>query len=383
MKIRFFRSIGALTACFLLVSVAQAAGYNFRLIADTSGPFTSVGLPQINNSGIVAFATSVDSGVRGIYTGNGGPLTLIADTSESSPFFRFLSGPRINNAGTVVFSALNDSIDRGIYTGNGGPVTTVIDETTSEIQGYSTVGISDDGTVAFKGDTPIATGAYTIKDGVVTTVADTTGPISAIGGGPATVVINANGVVAFEAELDNGGQAIFSGTGGPLTTIADTLGDFIDFRPIGINSFGRVAFSADVDGGGRGVYSGDGGPITTIVDPGSETFDFIGGFMSINTDGTVVFRARLAGGEGGLFLGDDPLTDTVILEGEMLDGKLIDIVETKHWQAINDRGDVAFKANFADGSEGIYVATLIPIPAAAWMFGSALGLLGWLKRRTA
>lgn len=27
--------------------------------------------------------------------------------------------------------------------------------------------------------------------------------------------------------------------------------------------------------------------------------------------------------------------------------------------------------------------TFIPVPAAAWLFGSALGLLGWLKRRTA
>lgn len=27
--------------------------------------------------------------------------------------------------------------------------------------------------------------------------------------------------------------------------------------------------------------------------------------------------------------------------------------------------------------------TLIPLPAAAWLFGSALGLLGWMKRRAA
>lgn len=27
-------------------------------------------------------------------------------------------------------------------------------------------------------------------------------------------------------------------------------------------------------------------------------------------------------------------------------------------------------------------STIVPIPAAAWMFGSALGLLGWVRRRT-
>jgi hypothetical protein len=38
------------------------------------------------------------------------------------------------------------------------------------------------------------------------------------------------------------------------------------------------------------------------------------------------------------------------------------------------------------GLQDLYVVqnltvTAVPIPAAAWLFGSALGLLGWLKRR--
>jgi hypothetical protein len=28
-------------------------------------------------------------------------------------------------------------------------------------------------------------------------------------------------------------------------------------------------------------------------------------------------------------------------------------------------------------------AAAIPVPAAAWLFGSALGLLGWMRRRAA
>lgn len=30
-----------------------------------------------------------------------------------------------------------------------------------------------------------------------------------------------------------------------------------------------------------------------------------------------------------------------------------------------------------------FVANVVPVPAAAWLFGSALGLLGWARRRTA
>jgi len=40
--------------------------------------------------------------------------------------------------------------------------------------------------------------------------------------------------------------------------------------------------------------------------------------------------------------------------------------------------------DFADTTAGVYlVRTVVPVPAAVWLFGSALGLLGWVRRRTA
>ena len=46
-----------------------------------------------------------------------------------------------------------------------------------------------------------------------------------------------------------------------------------------------------------------------------------------------------------------------------------------------DSGD-SFNISFTQGLSGqVSVLQAVPIPAAAWLFGSALGLLGWLRRK--
>ena len=59
----------------------------------------------------------------------------------------------------------------------------------------------------------------------------------------------------------------------------------------------------------------------------------------------------------GIFTGDDPVEDKVILEGELLDGRTVKDVWLTYHQAINDNGDIVFRAIFSDGSQGVYVAS--------------------------
>jgi hypothetical protein len=33
------------------------------------------------------------------------------------------------------------------------------------------------------------------------------------------------------------------------------------------------------------------------------------------------------------------------------------------------------------GYDDFYYSTVVPIPAAVWLFGSGLGLLGWFRRK--
>ena len=58
------------------------------------------------------------------------------------------------------------------------------------------------------------------------------------------------------------------------------------------------------------------------------------------------------------------------------------------WNGVADALNYQFDFNAAESSMSldqlaIYAspAAVVPVPAAAWLFGSALGLLGWVRRR--
>ena len=48
---------------------------------------------------------------------------------------------------------------------------------------------------------------------------------------------------------------------------------------------------------------------------------------------------------------------------------------------INDAGEIVGVGTLSTGGEGAFVLQVVPIPAAVWLFGSALGALGWMRRR--
>src|SRR5262249_58324216 len=82
-----------------------------------------------------------------------------------------------------------------------------------------------------------------------------------------------------------------------FTKIADCSDDSItvpDSGGVSINAQGTVAFIGNLNAGGQGVFTGNGGPLTTIVDTnqGFGSFGLFSGFggrPSINDAGTVAF----------------------------------------------------------------------------------------------
>src|SRR4030095_11839428 len=96
-------------------------------------------------------------------------------------------------------------------------------------------------------------------------------------------VINNGGTVAFTAFKDGVLWGVFSGSGGPIITIAASSGPLGSFFDLSINAAGTVAFVSGIDVAGHGVFTGSGGPLTTIADNTSGPFNNIGFTPSINS----------------------------------------------------------------------------------------------------
>lgn len=125
-----FASITFLLALWI-PGLAGAIPIRFRNVVDTGDAmpgtatlFGAFGAPAID-SGTVAFRGSAGLVVSGIFTGSGGPLVTIADTSTAMPgtatAFGSFGDPSID-AGTVAFQGTAQIVAAGVYPGSfGGP----------------------------------------------------------------------------------------------------------------------------------------------------------------------------------------------------------------------------------------------------------------------
>jgi hypothetical protein len=266
-------------------SIMRSDGGKPTIIATTTDGFTQFGFePTVNNSGAVAFKAQLDtfdefnndwglfSGLgskgKGKGKGHGGkkdtPVTthFLSSTSKFSEFSS-LSRPSINDRGDIAFEASLDGEGPGIF---------VTDRSAAD--GFTTIAAPDPN---------VNVGWPTFNDA---------------------------GTVAFQRLFnDSPNQELVMGDGGPLTVIADVTGPYASFgqiygiTPPALNDRGDVAFFAELDAGGNGIFTGN-DPVADRVIGTGDTLDgstvveragFLPGLRfcdeALNDSGQLVFQA--------------------------------------------------------------------------------------------
>jgi hypothetical protein len=223
------------------------------------------------------------------------------------------------------------------------------DKIVDSVQGLNPDGcaaINGEGEVAFKAVNDLFVGTIFRATGrTLTTIADDTGELGFLGRNPS---INDLGHVSFAARVDDGSEAILTGSGGPLTTIARTEpGEFNFFVfDTSLNDAGQVAFSAELDNFDEGLFVGSGGPVTTVYL--DSTSDFAGSLArpSINDAGEIAFEEDLDNG-----------TDVISL---FTGGRFVTIVDDRGRinatsdPQLNNGGVVAFNAALDNLERGVF-----------------------------
>jgi hypothetical protein len=305
----------------------NAADGALTTIAEDPNRFVTIGLnPSINDSGQVSFAARLDGGnkpdTEAIFRGDGKKLTTIASTADRFNFFGFNTS--INNSGEVAFKAELDEefgFDEGLFSGSGSKksVTTHYLTSTSDFDGSdSRPSINNDGNIAFDESINFDSGIFVGREGTFQTIAGPDPDVFV-----QEPVLNDAGTAAFQRSFTDEAtqefvEQIVTGSGGPLTVVADTRDEFafFGFRP-----------------------------------------------PSINNDGEVAFHATLDDGTSGIFVGSDPIADRVIATGDTLDGAIVQNLVFCE-EGLSDSGELAFVATLAaDTPEGSRMAVFRATPA--------------------
>lgn len=243
-------------------------------------------------------------------------------------------------------------------------------------------------------------------------------------------VLNENGQVAFKSRLKDSragtqspGVGIFRHADGEIAPVAITgqkvpggsgsrFGD--GFGVPVMNDLGQTAFTgnlfaanADIstdnaifsEGGGEGVriVALTGASPVQGVDTGVVFGSFYHGTQAINNLGQTAFTSTLRGSgvnetnDFGIFVESlDRGAQLVVRTGDQVDVsddpavtdlRTIREIGDGFWFDLNDAGEVAFSAEFTDGSYGVFVATTIPEPAADCAMLISLLLLTVVRRR--
>ena len=345
----------------------------------------------MNDAGQVAFTVGLDSGISKyqLCVSDGTTTSTVGNIGALDYF----ETPVINNNGQVVFmGGVKGEVNVenwGLYRSDGSTLTTIRPDA-----GGGDLSMNDSGTVAFYAESAIpgnGRAIYMGSGGPASLVADggdfpfSNLPNNELG----STSINEEGIVAFRARTGPTETGIFVGNETAFSPFY--TGSWRNVLYLDMNDSGTIAFLSGTGPGSTGIFASDGTSVNTIAMSGSVFSQF--GAPDINDSGQVVFKAQLTSSLWGIFRGSDPVEDAVIKPGDLLDGSTVTGVNLDpNRNVFNDNGQVAFLATLADGRKGIYRATPVPDPdpnvipepssIIVWsLIGLSFAGVGWWRKR--
>lgn len=344
---------------------------NFIFFTDPFTTFSLDGRPAVSiENGTVVFSGSGAFGQRGIYSAaGGGSITTIADTNTALPDrsgnFRLFGTPSISQR-NVAFPASDEisPVARGaFFVSRESPIKTIANQNTpvpGGIGSFRGIGgvLLDHRKVAFEYSSVGKDRIFVSNNGGhITLVADS------IDFGVFDGLSFKDGIVAFIANQ----KSIFAATVGSSPMLVVDLGTFPNpgggtlltgFNPSIDDS--AIAFLVQGDGIYIATVEGSTSPVALVGTPipgGAGNFTGFDSDSPSQRDGIVAFRGFGPSGQEGIYARiDDSLTKVIdltdALEGQTLTHLFLG------YEAVS-RNQIAFAAQFANGSRGIYVAEVV------------------------
>lgn len=347
---------------------SEPEGYTFVKIAGTGAGFEQLDMePTLNDSGTVAFWAEQSTGVDGIYTGNGGPLTTVLHVNDTGvqDIWGFKS---INNSGAVAVQLQYLANNTTIEVRKGATHTSIVSVNGTAFTQLSDPQINDNGLVAFWGKKTSSEGIYTGNGSTApVAICDTSAGADFYGFGKYASIGN-DGNVAFAAKPNGGEYKLYKSNGTTRTLIVQTGSTYLNVGgadgECAINNDGRVLYLANEMSGTdvlMSICSSTGDSTTRHIEvnlySGTSPFNTLGWPPAFNDSLDLAFMATHDGFSSGtgLYTGPDPVNHKVIEPGDTLDGKVVHTIATGR-HCINAHGQIVFFVGFTNGSQGIYRA---------------------------
>jgi hypothetical protein len=405
-------------ACFASIGLAlhgqgHAEPFSLTTVALTGDPAPGtgttfsgfIGSGALDASGHVAFAARTPAG-QGIWRQSPG-LDKVAVTGDPAPgtadtFSIFPGSPGLGAQGTAFFGGLTGSgqgiwkqspgLDKVAVTGDAAPgtATTFLNFRVPAVNdlGHTAInaGLNGGGEGVWK-ESP-ALGKVAVTGDPAPGTVDT---FSLLQDSPA---INGSDHTAFKGTTLGGsgiwkespalGKVAVAGDAAPGT--ADT---FFSFGSPALNDLDHTAFVGFLSIGPTGIWKESPalGMVVAVGDPAPGTADTFSGFRDVpflNDSDHVAFFGHLTGGEQGIWAEDRFGTLSLVVQsGADIEVRPGDFrtIRALFVGGFNDSGQVAFRADFFDRSEGMFVASPVPEPGPVALIGLGTLTLTLARRR--